>query len=108
MKCYSKYKHSSKSAWGTVEANPIIKFTKVDVYYWILYYLIQNFNYIYWLWIAISAKEGTSAKDRPYPVVLVVFRRELDLEGNDRWVRLTRSVVIDDAASLSRELVDER
>jgi len=30
-----------------VEAIPIKNFIKIDVYYGVLYYLIQNFNYIY-------------------------------------------------------------
>ena len=31
---------------------------------------MQNFSYLHWMGIASSAKEGTSAKDRPLPVLL--------------------------------------
>ena len=43
-------------------------FLHIDRYYIILQYLLQNFIYLHWMGIAISAKEGTSAKDRTYPV----------------------------------------
>ena len=45
------------------------KFSKVDRYHIILHNLLQNYSYLHWMGITISAKEGTLAKDHTYPVV---------------------------------------
>jgi hypothetical protein len=52
-----------------VDAIAIEKFSKVGVYYEILQDLRQNFIYVYRFYLFISAKEGTAAKDRLFPVL---------------------------------------
>src|SRR5258706_8469843 len=54
------------------------KFSKVDRYHIILQNLLQNFSYLHWMGITISAKEGTLAKDRTYPVIAIVLGSHSD------------------------------
>ena len=64
----------------------------------ILYALLKNFGYLQWTGIAISAKEGTLAKDHTFPVL--DEWRVVDIEGKigdiigDDWVRVP-SLILD-------------
>jgi hypothetical protein len=70
-----------------VNAIAIEKLSKVGVYHGILQDLRQNFIYVYRFFFFISAKEGTAAKDRLFPV-------ELERKDGHAWAPVQRPYVL--------------